>query len=402
VVVVPELQAATGRGGYKMLSWLERGLAEPDESGEITEFLIAPFQRKGEERGSAKAWVDQVYRLRESRETRRILYVAATRAREELHLFARPACKEQNGELALVEPSNSLLATAWPALEQEVRARFEAWKASGPVEESHEDQIESIAAAGDLLVMPSPIRPTLLRRLPVNYTSHQSVILSEHGESMDLRFGFAENVRIPRTAGAPGLDFETGERSLYPRHEGGLLSRALGTAVHALLEELARLRASLDWEAARLALLGFEPRIMAQVRAVGVDSAQAAHISAEALQLALAASLDPTGAWILSPHKSAASETAWAGVVGGSVRAVRVDRVFQAGPAPCSEEGDCWWIIDYKTAHGGELDLAALRSLFTPQMEAYAQLLRNQIGNEPDLFAGLYYPRMKTLDWWQL
>ncbi|MGA9069917.1 MAG: UvrD-helicase domain-containing protein [Terracidiphilus sp.] len=429
VVVVPELQAATGRGGYKMLSWLERGLAEPDESGEITEFLIAPFQRKGEERGSAKAWVDQVYRLRESRETRRILYVAATRAREELHLFARPACKEQNGELALVEPSNSLLATAWPALEEEVRARFEEWKASRPVEETHEDQIESIAAAGDLLVMPSPIRPTLLRRLPadfsmsigvrsippfplknaermghppVNYTSHQSVILSEHGESKDLRFGFAENVRIPRTAGAPGLDFETGERSLYPRHEGGLLSRALGTVVHALLEELARLRATLDWEAARLALLGFEPRIMAQVRAVGVDPAQAARISAEALQLALAASLDPTGAWILSPHKSAASETAWAGVVGGSVRAVRVDRVFQAGPAPCSEEGDCWWIIDYKTAHGGELDLAALRSLFTPQMEAYAQLLRNQIGDEPDLFAGLYYPRMKTLDWWQL
>jgi ATP-dependent exoDNAse (exonuclease V) beta subunit len=403
VVIVPELQAATGRGGYKMLSWLERGLAEPDESGEVTEFLIAPFQRKGEERGSAKTWVDQVYRLRESRETRRILYVAATRAREELHLFARPACKEQNGELALVEPSNSLLATAWPALEQEVRARFEEWKARrSPEQAGEEEEIESIAAAGELLVMPSPIRPTLLRRLPVNYTSHQSVILSEHGESKDQRFGFAENVRIPRTAGAPGLDFETGERSLYPRHEGGLLSRALGTAVHALLEELARLRAKLDWEAARLAIQSFEPRIMAQVRAVGVDPAQAARISAEALQLALAASNDPTGAWILSPHRSAASETAWAGVVAGSVRAVRVDRVFRAGPEPLSEGEDCWWIIDYKTAHGGEIDLAALRSLFAPQMESYAQLLRNQVGDEPELFAGLYYPRMKTLDWWQL
>ncbi len=87
-----------------MLSWLERGIAEPDESGEITEFLVAPLQRKGEERGSAKAWVDRVYRERESQETRRILYVAATRAREELHLFARPACKEKDGELALVEP----------------------------------------------------------------------------------------------------------------------------------------------------------------------------------------------------------------------------------------------------------------------------------------------------------
>jgi ATP-dependent helicase/nuclease subunit A len=95
VVIVPELQAGNGRNKPRMLSWLERGLAEPDESGEITEFLIAPFQRKGADRGKAKEWVDRVYRERESQETRRILYVAATRAREELHLFARPVCKQE-------------------------------------------------------------------------------------------------------------------------------------------------------------------------------------------------------------------------------------------------------------------------------------------------------------------
>jgi ATP-dependent helicase/nuclease subunit A len=84
VVIVPELQAPAGRGKTRMLTWLERGLAEPGESGEITEFLIAPLQRKREGRGRAKEWVDRVYRERESQETRRILYVAATRAREEL------------------------------------------------------------------------------------------------------------------------------------------------------------------------------------------------------------------------------------------------------------------------------------------------------------------------------
>ena len=382
VVIVPELQAANGRGSYKMLSWLERGLAQPDESGEITEFLIAPFQRKGEERGSAKVWVDQVYRARELQETRRILYVAATRAREELHLFARPTCREKDGELVLAEPSNSLLATAWPGLEEEVRARFEEWKARRTAEESHEDQIESIAAAGDLLVMPSPIRPTLLRRLPL----HVSRPFEESAYAISSS-----------TAGAA---------KFYTRHEGGLLSRALGTAVHSLLEELARLRATLDWEAARAGLRGLEPRIAAQVRAVGVEPTQAARISAEALQIALAATHDPIGAWILSPHTNAASEAAWAGVVAGSVRAVRVDRVFQAGPATRSEGGDCWWIIDYKTAHADSVDTAtalpALRSLFAPQIEAYGQLLRNQIGAEPEIFAGLYYPRMLALDWWQL
>jgi ATP-dependent exoDNAse (exonuclease V) beta subunit len=389
VVIVPELHASNGRGGYKMLSWMERGLAQPDESGEITEFLIAPFPRKGEERGSAKAWVDQVYRERELQETRRILYVAATRARDDLHLFARPTCREKDGELLLIEPSNSLLATAWPALEDEVRAHFEEWKAKRTDGESHEDQIESIAASGDLLVMPSPLRPTLLRRLPPDFSMH-SVVGARTTSSQAIG------------AGAPGLDFETWDRSLYSRHEGGLLSRALGKAVHSLLEEMARLRTTLDGEVACSALLGFEARIQAQVRSVGVDPPQASRIAAEALQLALKASQDPVGAWILSPHPGAASEAAWAGVVAGSVRSVRVDRVFQAGPAPCSEGTDCWWIIDYKTAHDVSADPATLRPLFAPQIEAYGQLLRNQIGAEATIFAGLYYPRMLALDWWEL
>ena len=53
VVIVPDLQAGCGRGSRKMLSWLERGLASPDDSGEITEFLIAPLQSKGADRGKA-------------------------------------------------------------------------------------------------------------------------------------------------------------------------------------------------------------------------------------------------------------------------------------------------------------------------------------------------------------
>jgi len=169
VVIVPELQAGTAHSKPRMLTWLERGLAEPDESGEITEFLIAPIQSKGEDRGNAKEWVDRVYREREVQEDRRILYVAATRAREELHLFARPAFKEKDGELTLVEPVNSILATAWPALEEEIRVRFETWKAArAALAASPSLEIESIAASGEsnLAIMPSPIRPTLLRRLP--------------------------------------------------------------------------------------------------------------------------------------------------------------------------------------------------------------------------------------------
>jgi ATP-dependent exoDNAse (exonuclease V) beta subunit len=393
VVIVPELQAAVGGGSRRMLTWLERGLAQPDDSGEVTEFLIAPLQPKGADRGRAKEWVDRVYRQRESQETRRILYVAATRAREELHLFARPACKEEEGSFTLVEPANSLLATAWPALEEEVRARFEGWKAARAVSESREGQeIESIAASGesDLLVMPSPVRPTLLRRLPTDYEPLRAEVISQAAAE-------------PAIAG-----IGTSPARLYARHEGGLLSRALGTAVHMLLEELARLRTNLDWDTARSALQDIGPRIVAQTRAAGMDQTQAAQIVAQALQFALDASHDPIGAWILSPHPGAASEAGWVGVIAGGLRAVRVDRVFKAGPAPGAEGEDCWWIIDYKTAHADNIDpdraLPEFRALFAPQVEAYAEVLRKLHGADAPgctIRAGLYYPRMLALDWWE-
>jgi ATP-dependent helicase/nuclease subunit A len=401
VVIVPDLQAGSANKSRKMLAWLERGLAGPTESGEITEFLVAPLQTKGADRGKSKAWVDRVYRERESQETRRILYVAATRAREELHLFARPNYKvEADGSFALIEPTNSLLATAWPALEEEARVRFEDWKtARAPSPAAGEQVIESIAAAGDgnLFVMPTPVKPTLLRRLPPDYLpSSASFPRLSAGTAGDQQTQAAIHSSEP----APS--------SLYLRHQGGLLSRALGTAVHTLLEELSRLRAELDWEAARAALRKLEPRITASVRASGVDRRKSSSIAADALQLALNASHSPQGQWILSPHADAVSEARWAGIVSGRLRTVRVDRVFRAGLEPVSDGERAWWIIDYKTAYADDQDsdpastLSKLRPLFAPQLEAYGQILRNLHGPDTVLRAGLYYPRMLLLDWWEL
>ncbi len=432
IVIVPDLQAKTAGASRKLLSWMERGLtpqtesdAEPSGStDEITEFLVAPLQSKGEDSGKSKAWVDRVYRARESQETRRILYVASTRAREELHLFARPTYKvEANGELSLVTPSAGLLSTAWPALEEEIRARFDEWKltrepAAGAAEPQTPKQatIDSIAAVGasNLLVMPStepPVKPTTLRRLPPDYRpSHAdsaaqapagSAGLAETKRAPSFPLFSAERVgdHEPAPASFVGL-------SLYTRHEGGSVSRALGTAVHALLEELTRLRTTADWQETRTALKSSEPRIAARIRALGLAHPQAAQIAAEAIQLALKASHHPIGEWILSPHPEAASEVRWTGVVGGTLSNVRVDRVFRAGVVPRTEGREAWWIVDYKTTHSDNLDPAAalppLRPLFAPQLEIYASVLRNLRGADAVIRAGLYYPRMLLFDWWEL
>jgi ATP-dependent exoDNAse (exonuclease V) beta subunit len=404
VVIVPDLQKGAPRGKHEMLSWLERGLSPEiapnggDNAGEVTEFLVAPFSPKGSDRGEAKKWVDELRRAREKQEERRLLYVAATRAREELHLFARLSWKTaKDGSLALVEPRDSLLQAAWPAWETEIRRRFDVWTALAAAA-AKPSTIETLAAAaGDNLIeiAPSAPRPTMLRRLPPGFKIHAAEPASTSGD-----------------------EALAGSGRLYERHEGGLHSRALGNAVHALLQQLAQLLATQTRESALAKLSSQRPRVAATVRAAGIEATAANRIAGQALQIVLRAADDPLGQWILAPHTDAANEVRWTGVVAGGMRTVQVDRIFRAGPVPpaASASGnqavapsineDTWWIIDYKTAHEDGLDPASalpeLRRQFTPQIEAYAAVLRNLHGADINLSGGLYYPRMALLDWWQL
>ncbi len=387
VVIVPELHGAASRTTGRMLTWLERGLAGPNDSNEVTEFLIAPMQPKGADRGRAKEWVDRVLWGRERQEIRRVLYVAATRAREELHFFARPEYKkDKNEELILCEPSESLLSAAWPALGDEVRTKFDAWK-----HERIASEFVSLAAAGqtNLIAMPSRSasnkKPALVRKLPPDYEPPLTLSWNKSQKPAALGDGAAP---------------------LYQRHEGGVASRALGSSVHAFFEELGRLRTNLGWEDARAALAASIPGIGARIRATGTGPGEAQKLADRAFELVLRASYDPVAEWILSPHLDATREPRWTGMVAGKLRTVQADLVFRAGTAPQLEGENTWWIIDYKTAHADYIDpeqaLKEFRSLFAPQLDVYAQVLRNLHGTEFRICAGLYYPRMARLDWWEI
>ena len=383
VVIVPELQAQTVRGKSEMLSWLERGLAESDDPEEVSEFLVAPFQPKGAERGDAKAFVDGARREREKQELRRLLYVAATRARDELHLLARLEVKtEKNGSLTLATTKDTLLSTAWPAYEAEIQRLFNEWSVARQQEDAEPVTIESIAAGE------GPQRtPAVLRRLPADFT-----------------------IAMPRALNGGEDAPLLGAGRLYERHEGGLLSRAFGQAAHVLLQRLAQLLATQSQDAALASLAAFVPRVAADIRSAGIDAQRSSRIAQDALALARTAADDAMGKWILAAHADAASEVRWTGVIDGNLRTVQVDRVFRAGSAPHGNppatDATTWWIIDYKTAHQDGLDPAAalpeLRRTFAPQVEAYGKVLRNLHGTSVPVRAGLYYPRMSILDWWEI
>ena len=68
---------------------------------------------KGRDSEALNRWLNRIQRAREDAEYRRLFYVACTRAREELHLFASPE-RRQDG--AIRQNAGSLLQAAWPAL----------------------------------------------------------------------------------------------------------------------------------------------------------------------------------------------------------------------------------------------------------------------------------------------
>ena len=263
VVIVPDLQAKTSTGERKMLAWLERGLEPGPETAfddaettdGITEFLVAPLPTKGENSGRCRIWVDRVYRERELQETRRILYVAATRAREELHLFARLEYKVGvDGSLTLIQPAAGLLRTAWPAFEEEIRARFEEFKLSradgGKHPEEWEGQIETIAASARqcIFAVPAPgmnqFSSNRIRRLPADLInaridlegfSSQRLTNASDANSRGLTLA----TREARSRGHSGLQCIRSSRN-WPAF--GLDSKWIGHAMRSNRSNLALLR----------------------------------------------------------------------------------------------------------------------------------------------------------------
>ena len=417
VVIVPDLEAEGRKGEKTLISWLERGLVDSDQTddAQLTEFLIAPIQSKGSDPGVAKAWVDAVKRERERQDLRRVLYVAATRAREELHLFARPrfSVSKSDGTLTLAKPAG-LLATGWPALEDEVEAQFAAW--AQKLQEGQDETVETLAAeAGNVIEMPAPVQPVKLRRLPET-------------------FAVAEFPRrVASHSGHESFALLAEEKAGFARTEGGLRSRLEGTAVHRLLEQLSRLRKRMGPEDAARAIEEALPGITAEIRSHGLPLPAAQKLASEALAVAQRSSMDPAGAWILTPHPEAEAESRWTGLVrvgeaeSGEIgkgeaplrqQNLRPDRVFfasYAGMSGTAVNHPVWWIIDYKTSHAAGINLAdeaerrafleAHREQHIGQLAAYAQVLRNlgrgSLGTvEVEIRAGIYYPRIQQFDFW--
>ena len=415
VVLIPALERSPGRNRPRLLTW-----AELDPSGDAASIMLAPIAARGEEVDALTGWLRSIHRDHEAAERKRLFYVAATRAREELHLFASPDITAQ-GQLRKGWP-DSLLSSAWPAAEPHFVGAVE------PIERAsaaalRESLVVDLAAAASIYEMPkpnqngasaptqdfevvpestqvemyaAPARP-LIRRLPATFDAA-------------ARFAEANRQRLPygseiSAAGEPSA----APASPFTRPQGSFAARAFGNTVHAMLEMIGASIAGGTTPAELLTgLAEWTPRISGLLRSNGVSPAEVDRYTRETRAALNAVLRHREGLWVLSAHRNAASELAITAHTqeSSALTSVRIDRTFHAGPEPHEPGDDYLWIIDYKTAsHGSKgVDefLASERDMYAPQLESYARILaRDRSLPVRNVRLGLYFSSIPRLLWWQ-
>jgi ATP-dependent exoDNAse (exonuclease V) beta subunit len=327
-VIVPGLDKGPGRSDMPLFLWRER----------FGGSLLAPIRETGAEDDLAYRYLRNLEAEAEDLEAARLLYVAATRAENRLHLLACTRCAD-DGSLKPPAPK-SLLARAWP------------------VAEAHYARMVPEQLAMDFMLAPrAPI--TTLTRLaldpdtivpppPVRWTAPP-----EGGEGAQIEFSWA-----------------------------GETARHVGTVVHRWLQRMAEdeLR---GWDAKRITSLKL--RFQREVQRRGVPAAEArraADIVASALANAIA---DERGRWLLGPHPEARNEYRLRQHTQGGMRTHVIDRLFRT-------RDEVEWVVEYKTSRHEGTDIEAFldreRERYAPQLKAYGELRRGSR-------QGLFFPLLR-------
>jgi ATP-dependent exoDNAse (exonuclease V) beta subunit len=340
-VILPGLHRWTRPEDRELLRWTRIVGAQGG-------MVLAPIKAQGGQPDSIYRWIELLERQRVLRERARLLYVAATRAKRELHLLGNAEATSRDAEVAIRQPrKGSMLWLLWQA----VAPSFEAAVPAAPAPRSG-----------------SPVPPQRLRRLPADWS------LPEVSAAMSADLEPVIDI-------TPPVPFD------WVTHT----SRHVGTLVHRELDRMSRTAGS------RVAgnLPAARPRLIAELAELGVptDRCQAAceRVIAAITQILA----DQRGRWLLGLEarlQDERSEFALSGVLQGRVVSGVIDRTFL-------DERGRRWIVDFKTSthEGGGLEefLAAEAERYRPQLLRYAQLMA-LLKPQEEIHAALYFPLLRA------
>lgn len=348
-VIVPGLGRKPQQGEPPLLAWAER----PNSRTREIDLLLAPIRESGQDEEPIFKFLMQFDSAKGRFEDGRVLYVAATRAIDRLHLLGYAAVSEKNGERELqTPPKNSLLFHLW----ETVRPQFDRVFGEMPGTGGQNDPADAAPTTPGLL----------LGRLPPGWQmpAIPAPVAWDKGEAM-----------IEAAQAGPLVEFDWAREVV----------RHVGTVVHEVLQRIGCAGPE-HWNRDRISAL--HPVLTRRLTEEGVPPAQLEAAAARA-EAALTRTLsDARGRWILDQgHTDAQGEYALSGMMDGELVNVILDRTFVA-------EDGVRWIIDYKASshEGGGLDefLDRERERYAAQLERYASIMW-KLDSRP-IRLGLYFP----------
>jgi ATP-dependent helicase/nuclease subunit A len=346
-VFIPHLYSPWRPEDQGLLAWIERR----NSDGELG-VLIAGQGQTGENDPLYK-FVSGEMRKKEEHEIRRLLYVAATRAKNFLYLSGNLAENSQGSSYASPQ---GFLKLIWPDAQS---AFDDAWS----------ERVQSISVQQVLPFSSSP--QTLLRRLPANWEApHPPPAVS--------------------IAAPPPRRIASSRRVTYEWVSD--VGRHVGTVVHEYLRRFAEDGAG-NWTKQRVA--SQKQIIESELRRLGTAQSELGNASKRVLRALENVLQSDRARWILSPAAEARSEWAISGVVDGRLFDTIVDRTL------VDAEGRRW-IVDFKTSEhlGGsrEAFLEEEQRRYSDQMSTYAALVRMR--EDRPIMLGLYFPLLDAwLEW---
>ncbi len=355
-VILPGLNRRTGNDKAKLLHWFE--LAGEDK------IVMSPMRNTEEKEQQKKggdliSYITDIEKQRQGLEAGRVLYVAATRAVRNLHLFAaiKPSAK---GEIK--PQSGSLMGCLWPAvkaaqvplLEAAVDTGGPAETGTPPVDDGGGPAVVTLDLPRDYRRLSAdwklPAAPASVSRATAEYPDeHDYIEFSWAGEDARLAGNLVH--RLLQLVGEQGLDSW--------KASGGISART--------------------------------PWCRQQLASAGIQQGKADTIIANAAKAVGNCLISRQGRWILADHEDAHCEYAITAVTASQPRRLVLDRTFI--------DNDIRWIIDYKTSShsGGNLEgfLDSETERYREQLRRYREAIA--MTETRPIKTALYFPLLDRL-----
>ena len=334
-VIIPGLEKTSKAEKKRLVNWMPHG----------EDLLIAPIEEKGGPSSHIYSFLSQFDRNKSDYETLRLLYVATTRTKLQLHLFGQFST---DGE---VPPRGSLLKKLWPYIGEE----WSQVSRSIVADIQNPENLENISI------------PTI-NRLPENYQLPETPPSTELGSTVELQ----DEPESPEFVWA------------------GSGARCLGIVMHKCFQTLAE-EGQESWTKKRIKKL--ETSMSAALKSQGLPPEMIPEEIKKGQTMLRNILGHDTGRWILESHRDARCEYSLTQMKNDIYRSRIIDRTF-------IDENDVRWIIDYKTGGHMGTNLETFfnneRDRYHNQLNQYENLFK-QLGETRPIKKALYYPMHKEL-----